>query len=636
MMKKLKRILTASLCLLLLATFLISCDEIKISTGGGDDDDDVKLCEDGAHDWSSDYTVVEEGSCTEPEIRKHVCKICGYLEEYEASSLGHKLEDTAILRAATCEKEGILTGICKVCGEAGTKSIPKKDHVLAGATRLVAGQYVRSCKNCKKAIPVEGPSMSDRYDENGRVNDELYNYGLDYDGEKVTVMHWQAENSEFEIESVTGHNVDDAIYDRNDRIEDRLNVDLEWTETLGHAGMTENFVRQVEAYYNAGVTGIDIIATYSQTMGVLAIQGYMMDLAAVAAAATEEYPYLIDLEKPWWPQQLVETVSFGSSYYFLSGDISTNVLHMAHVLYFNKNMCDRYDIEYPYQDVYDGTWTLDKLIAMTSGVYVDKDAKPGKSNGDVFGLIGRSYVLDAFYIGSNMHYLETDAQNELRVSDDLSSSRTVLLVRKLGDMFQGDDWATKKFGEMPGEDYEDIDVFRNGNALVLQQHLQAAEKNLVGKVAFKFGVLPMPKYDERQVNYYTNVGNPMTLYGLFVGLNERDDMDATLSMLTAVLECWASEGYRLTTPEIFEVNMQLKYADGKEDADMFEYIRSGITFDMGRFFNIELGQVSTRVGYCMATGASWSSYWEVYEPSLQKNLETIIENFKYYNESRKY
>ena len=70
--------------------------------------------------------------------------------------------------------------------------------------------------------------------------------------------------------------------------------------------------------------------------------------------------------------------------------------------------------------------------------------------------------------------------------------------------------------------------------------------------------------------------------------------------------------------------------------DSVEYVRAGITFDIGRFFNPDLGQISTRVGYCMATNSSWSTYWGAYERSLRANLNTIIENFKLYNAEREY
>ncbi len=471
------------------------------------------------------------------------------------------------------------------------------------------------------------------YDINGRLNDRLPG-DLNYKGEEINVMYWSdVENLEFEVEAVTGNNVSDAIFDRNNRIEDRLNVDLKWNGVPGNANNRTGFVRMVQSYADAGAGSADIIATYSRTAGTLAVQGLLIDLATIK----DSY---VDLEMPWWPSQMVETVSFGNangtSYYFLTGDISTNVLHMMHCIYINKDLLNRLDrnIDDLYQMVYDGEWTLDALIELTSGVYLDLDGNNTKSKGDRYGLIGRSYVLDAFYIGSNMKYIDSnqEAGKSLTVSKDFSSAKTVKLVRKVGQMFNSDDWMTMKFGGEPDYDetLNDIAVFADGRALVIQQHAQMAEKSIVGKVKFKHGVLPMPKYNKSQVNYYTSVGNPHTLYSLFVGLNSRGDMDSTLRMMSAVLECWASEGYRLTTPEIFEVNMQLKYAEGQDETDMFEYVRSGIVFDLGKIFNIELDQMTERLSNAIAGNASWSSSYKSYKRSIEAKLKTIVNDFKNY------
>lgn len=476
-----------------------------------------------------------------------------------------------------------------------------------------------------------GGLIDDRYDINGRLNDNL-DPNLNYKGEEVTVMYWSdAENIEFEIESVTGDNVSDAIFDRNNRIEDRLNVDLLWMGEPGNTNNRKSFVQRVSSYAQSGQSKVDIIAVYSQTAGSLAVQGLLIDLATIQNSH-------IDLDMPWWPSQMVETVSFGNSYYFLTGDISTNVLHMMHLLYVNKDMMSRFDkkIEDVYKMVYDGTWTLDALIELTSGVYRELDGKNGKTAGDQYGLTGRSYVLDAFYIGSNMRLIDSSDEDYLTISEDLGSLKTVKLVRKLGQVFNGNDWITMKFGDEPDYDaaVNDLGIFCDGRAMVIQQHAQAAEKTMVGKVDFSYGVLPMPKYDTKQVNYYTSLGNPHSIYGLFVSLNGRGDKEATLSMLSAVLECWASEGYRLTTPEIFEVNMQLKYSEGQDETNMFEYVRMGITMDLGRPMTAELLTISQQVGKCISTNASWSTYWGAYERAVTSRLADVVEDFKWYQESR--
>jgi len=101
-----------------------------------------------------------------------------------------------------------------------------------------------------------------------------------------------------------------------------------------------------------------------------------------------------------------------------------------------------------------------------------------------------------------------------------------------------------------------------------------------------------------------------------------------------VLECWASEGYRLTTPEIFEVNMQLKYSAGQNETDMFEYIRSGITFDIGKIFSTDLNGMCDRISYAIRGGASWSASYKSYKSAITTTLEKIVEDFRAYHAQR--
>ncbi len=465
----------------------------------------------------------------------------------------------------------------------------------------------------------------DSLDINGRVKDDLPD-DLNFGGEEVVLMYWaEVERPEFEQEEITGDNVRDAIYDRNMQIEDRLNIDLQFVGVpAAYHGAREPFLKQIDAIYAAGTQDYDIIATYARTEGTLAVQGYLENLAKI------ENSYM-NLDKPWWPQQLVETVSFGNgAYYFISGDMSTNVLQMMHLMFINKDMFSQLQIEVPYQTVRDGKWTVDKLIEITSDVYRDLDNDNQVSAGDRLGFCALSYVCDSFYPGSNMHYIDESETDMLVVSPDYTSKKMVKLVNKLGAWASTDSiWITN--GSLSGEDNNSATrgLFPKGNVLVWMEHACFAESSLLN-VDFEYGLVPNPKYDEKQVNYYTGMGNPFSLYGVFRDFDERDDRAATLSMFTAIFECYASEAYRLTTPEIFEVNMQLKYSAGQDETDMFEYVRSGIVFDLGKIFSLELDNMPELASNAVVGNSSWSSCYKSYVKSIDKKLSNLVDNFRVY------
>jgi hypothetical protein len=67
---------------------------------------------------------------------------------------------------------------------------------------------------------------------------------------------------------------------------------------------------------------------------------------------------------------------------------------------------------------------------------------------------------------------------------------------------------------------------------------------------------------------------------------------------------------------------------------MYEYVRSGITFDLGKIFAAELTNMATRCSQAIITNSSWSSTYKAYERSLHTKLAEIVENFRAYQAQR--
>jgi hypothetical protein len=145
------------------------------------------------------------------------------------------------------------------------------------------------------------------------------------------------------------------------------------------------------------------------------------------------------------------------------------------------------------------------------------------------------------------------------------------------------------------------------------------------KVSFKYSIVPVPMYDVDQESYITVVGNPFSLWGI-VGNTSAEEQQ----QYTAVLECLCSYGYRKTTPAIFEVNYQSKYSETDDDSLMFNYIRDGVCYDLGRIFYTDL------LGMCLpdvftkcasAPGESWASVIAANKRNVTKRIEKLVEMF---------
>ena len=84
-----------------------------------------------------------------------------------------------------------------------------------------------------------------------------------------------------------------------------------------------------------------ISPTYSRTAAVLSTRGLYYNLNAIE----DNY---INLEQPWWPDCITSTVTIGDAIYFITGDCSTNVLHMMYTIWINKDLIKEYNLEDPY------------------------------------------------------------------------------------------------------------------------------------------------------------------------------------------------------------------------------------------------------------------------------------------------
>ena len=464
------------------------------------------------------------------------------------------------------------------------------------------------------AEPVE--TTDPRYDDQGYWKDDLPDE-LDYKNETVSILYWSdVERAEFEIteDEADSDMVKEAIYRRNLATEERLGVTFEWVGQEGNSSKRANFTNYVLNCYSGG-TYYDIIATYSRTAGMLLTNGLIQDLNSI------EDSY-INIEQPWWPASMVDTCAIDNSLFFVSGDISTNVLHFMYAVYYNMDMLNNLGLSDPVAMVDNKTWTIDALIELSSELYQDLDQSGDQSDLDQYGFCTTYFHLDAFYTGSDMMCLVPGTDTYIAISEDYFGQKTVDLVDKLSAWFKaGDSYINPYGGDV---DYDT--PFEEGNCLFCLNRVYMAD-NEYGKgtaplrnADWEYGILPVPLYDESQENYITVVGNPFTLWSVMQ--NAKDP-----SMSTAVIECLASEAYRKTSPTIFENNMKYRYtpdAAGKGDsARMFDIVRESIAFDLGRIFSDSMSMMSELPSRTASQTGSWATMKAQYERTFKRSLSDL-------------
>ena len=431
-----------------------------------------------------------------------------------------------------------------------------------------------------------------------------------YEGEDVNILCWDSEHREFEVLKTELSGSDallEGIYARNIHVSEALGVNLIWNEQDDDSGKAASMLQYVEMQADGG-TPIDVIALYSRTAGLLSQKGHLLPV--------NYYSDYINLENSWYPDALVEETNIRGNTYYVSGDISTNLLYLTYGFIFNKDVLDANPgIGYTSADLYklveEGKWTLEEMYKLVGSYWVDYDENGVKSTNDSFGLRSYNYHLDAFYVGSGMKYVvvdnaTTDPSKLIQVAGDYSSQKAIDLADDLGELMASnyainDESCAKNFANT------DRDLSFVSRVRDIQKIFDSENNDM------SYGVLPIPKYDAVQADYKCVAGNPLTLWGISA---DSVDHDREV-MAAAVIELSGYYAQTDTTEAIFETLFKGRYSEFPEDADSFDIIRRTTSFDIGRIFTKVLSS-SFAIADQWSSAAAKTQKWSAKLVSLKR------------------
>ena len=431
-------------------------------------------------------------------------------------------------------------------------------------------------------------------DAQGYLKDDLPD-DLKFNDE-ITLLVWDdVEHEEFEIEyeKLSGDIVEQSIYDRNSKVEQRLGLTLNFIRINGNTDNVKNWNAYVGNSVSINAKEFDIIASYSVSVAKNASSGYLYNMLE------DDCEYL-DFDKPWWSDLLLEQATFGDNLYFASGDISRNALEMMYVCFVNTVLLEKYNLENPQDLVEKNEWTYAKFIEMCQGIYEDTDGDGTKSHakdsGDTFAYMTSGTYADGWFYGSGASICEKNADGDIVASETFKGERVANTVDMLCELFYSSNfgvYATNGGG--PAHQ----NAFGQGRLLFMTDRARVSHYRLAPLDFDDFLIVPCPKYDSDQERYYTTMGNPFTLYAIPA------DTDNP-KMASAFIECFASEGYRIVTPAVFELSLKTRYVDDPVSASMYDIVRANIVYDIGRLFSTDLiGQSTFR--NALANNQAWGA-----------------------------
>lgn len=423
---------------------------------------------------------------------------------------------------------------------------------------------------------------------------------MDFGGEEVTILTWKTYAKEFNTEGESGDIIEDALYKRVRSVEDRLSIKLNFIEQAGDWSNRNNFISYAAKSIQTGDSLYDLVAHYSLAASIGAMQGLYTDLL--------EVPNL-DLEKPWWPGDIVEATKINGKVYFTTGDVAPTLLYNIFGIYFNQDMLEDNNFESPYDLVNSGKWTFDKLQEMSVGLYADLNNNQSADEGDKFGFVFYDIVhVDPFFYAAGLTIVDKDENGDYVLSESFGSEKTATYLEKMCSfLHNNNDVIVAPSGGA---------IFPDNQSLFICANLQYAISKL-REVEFDYGIVPMPKYDENQERYYSIVGMPYTMYTIPVDAKD-------LARAGALLEALASDAYRSISPAIFETAFKVKYARDEQVGQMYDIMRDTLVYDVGRTFGDTINAFGLFRNAVRDNKTGWASIYESNKKACELKIKQIV------------
>ncbi len=442
------------------------------------------------------------------------------------------------------------------------------------------------------------------YDENGYLLDNLPK-DLNLGGKTVSI-YVRGDNLTTEYAAdASGDIVDDAIYGRNLTVEERLNVKLNYFANTGNDVWNERnkYMDTVRASVMTKDGSIDMTAALSYMAPYMAQEGLFFNLIAA------DMPYL-EFTQPWWSASLINELAFGSKLYYASGDASLGLIKGMFCYYFNKGLITDYKLESPYELVKAGKWTLDKNQEMSAVAYKDLNGNGKAEYGeDQFGTFILSVdFIPNYLISSGRRMTERNADG---LPEAVLGSEPVMnfFDRMIRFMEQESNGVSQT-----NTDYQNI--FHEGRTLFLAAQFSTSET--MRQIEHDFGVIPYPKFDEKQENYLTSSRATYSAFSIPITTDR--------NTAAAVLEAIASESYRSVTPAYYETALKAKYSRDDVSSQMFDIIRQSVCYEFGIFHSILLNGITTDIRNVISgtNTAGWASTWASKEGAFNATLKQFI------------
>ncbi len=430
-----------------------------------------------------------------------------------------------------------------------------------------------------------------------------------YEGTELVVVHRAPDEQYYaeiyiQAEEINGDLLNDSVYKRNTIIEEKYGIDI------------------VSVLASSPDDSIDISAQSQSDEYDLAFPK-MKNIASTITAGylynLHEMPH-VNFDKPYWDSNFNEDITLYGKLYAMVSDISLMTMIGCRGIIFNRDLAKNNNLEDPYELVRNNTWTLDKMIEMAQSVSNDLNGDQQFNELDQYGMLTESSNFKFQVVASDIDIFTLDADGNPVCG--FMNEKTISVIEKIRSIYKDETHAI---------DYSDLngtpgavangsywnygrEIFANGQILFVQNGPSSLGQIVEYGMEQEFGILPNPKYDAAQDNYYHMPDWDTTV---LVVPSTNDDYER----LGILLEDWAYQSSQTVLPTYYETVIKIRRAPSPEMAEMVDIIKNNISYHYGLIYDIDANET---IGSAANSG-NIASVFKVAEKRLNAQIKKIAE-----------
>lgn len=479
---------------------------------------------------------------------------------------------------------------------ANTEDDSQTDDTTAGDTTTAAD--VTTEPEEEKIDPRFVDELPEKMDYEG------YTYSILTNLIAETAVAWSI--IDIEAESTNGERINDAVYERNTKLQERFNISVKKDATKD----AEGNVSLIRSLVQAGDEAFSVIALDTQHLGRLALEGVLANMSNL--------PYL-NFDKGWWDTDAVYGCSIDKDHiYFAGGSSTLNTFRATWAVMFNKVLAENNDLPDLYQTVRDGEWTLDLLKECAQKISRDVNGNGEWDYGtDIYGLAYQYSCLLPMYLGAGARVVETKEDGTFNIVMD--SARATEAMEKVYNFMNVD-----SAGLSLTDTHPESDRWVTARSYFMQGLFgfymgPLSQTTLVTDSVDDFGILPMPKLDEKQEDYasafqYDNY--------FCLAIPKNADVPERTALLT---EAYTMLSYDTVREAWRDYTLTLRSARDEESGEMIDIILGARGCDIAFVYNATTNAQNIFLNAMKENSFMWASTVAAQKDAMALNVQKVID-----------